>query len=48
MSQCKSKQGMATILCDEPTHALSKYKADFEELQPLQVKGKAAAVVVYK
>ncbi|MEW5302999.1 MAG: hypothetical protein WDW36_005732 [Sanguina aurantia] len=45
---CKSKQGMATILCDEPTHALSKYKADFEELQPLQVKGKAATVVVYK
>lgn len=36
------------ILCDEVTYAPAKYKAAFEELAPLPVKGKAAPVQVYK
>lgn len=39
---------MGEILCDEPTHLHAKYKANYEELEPLPVKGKKMPVVVYR
>eukprot|EP00983_Pelagomonas_calceolata_P096722 1158163-Pelagomonas_calceolata.AAC.15 len=31
---------MGDILCDEPTFSNARYKAKYEELEPLSVKGK--------
>eukprot|EP00798_Chlamydomonas_sp_ICE-L_P029280 gene29280-12523_t len=47
MVKCKNG-GMADILCDEPTHAFAKYKATYEELERMQLKGKEHAVLVYR
>jgi hypothetical protein len=41
-------EGEQDILCDEPTYMHSKFKARFEELQPLTVKGKKLPVLVFK
>jgi len=44
----KCRGGMGDILCDEPTFSNARYKAKYEELEPLSVKGKKMPVMVYR
>lgn len=40
-------EGLADVLCDEPTYAKAKFKAQYQELEPMSLKGKQLPVVVF-
>jgi len=47
MVKSKKDPALGDVLCDDVTHSHAKFKATFDELAPLTVKGKAAPVQVY-
>lgn len=44
LTPCSLAAGLGDILCDDPTHAYAKYKANYEELEPIPLKGKKMPV----
>lgn len=46
---CKAKSGVGDVLCDEETYSCSsKSEGLFDQLEPIQVKGRSQKVVIYR